>query len=99
MLYTNSNGLFNKVDELKQAIALYKPSIICVTETHLDKHILDAEISIPGYIIFRQDRNFRIKDFASDTSRGGGSIVYIHHSFRPTRIEDFSTIDSLAVKL
>ena len=61
MFYTNAGGLLNKIDELKHCILLYKNiDIICVVETHLNKTILDCEVSIEGYKFFRKDRNFNI---------------------------------------
>ena len=34
--------------------------IVCVKETQFDLEILDAEIQIEGYTIFRKDRDFLI---------------------------------------
>ena len=31
--------------------------ILCLNETKIDKSISDSEISIPGYVIYRQDRS------------------------------------------
>ena len=43
--------------------------IICLTESHLNIEILDAEINMSGFIIFRADRLLTTK---------GGVIVYIN---------------------
>ena len=88
----------------------YGSDIICITESHLSKDILDAEISIDGYTLFRNDRNFNIKDNILDitnsnvdckvASHGGGSIIFINERLRPTKfIERFNACDSLAVQL
>ena len=98
LLYTNSCGLYNKLQELKQSIALYGSDLVCVTETHFARDILDAEISIDGYIAFRNDRNFTIHGTDS-VSNGGGSIVYVSDRLTPTRIEEFNACDSLAVQI
>ena len=63
---------------------------MCLTETHLQGHHLDAELQIQNYTIFRQDRINREK---------GGSAVYIHNSITAAVIESFEAPDSLAVQL
>ena len=44
-----------------------KPHVICITESWLDTHISDQELSIDGYNIIRRDRN----------RHGGGVALYI----------------------
>ena len=71
------------MDELKHAIALYESDIVCINETHFYKDVLDAEIQIPGFKLFRRDRDFVVKcdDNANDrtksVSSGGGCIIYV----------------------
>ena len=60
LLYTNAGSLIKKLDELKNSIDLYEPDIICIAETHFDKSIEDAEVSIQGFNHFRGDRNFKV---------------------------------------
>ena len=67
IFYTNASGLYNKLDELKHCLSIYdKVQIVCITETHLNKDILDAELYIKGYRFFRKDRNFDIHAEESD---------------------------------
>ena len=66
--------MFNKLDELKCCIPIYEPDVICITETHFNNQILDAEIYIEGYKCFRQDRNFKLTRSKQDVSGGGGSV-------------------------
>ena len=107
LFYTNSCGLYNKIEELKQSVALYNSDIVCITETHFCRDILDAEIDLSGYILFRNDRDFSIKNIPfSDSegdydtvSNGGGSLIFINERLRPTLIESFQACDSLAVQL
>ena len=105
LFYTNSCGLYNKLQELKQSIALYGSDIVCITETHFSREVLDAEISIQGYIAFRNDRHFTIHNTDDNSpntdsiSNGGGSIIYVSERLNPTRIEEFKGCDSLAVQI
>ena len=93
------------MDELKHAIALYESDIVCVNETHFYKDVLDAEIEIPGFKLFRKDRDFVIKpdDDANDrakstVSSGGGCIIYVNESLNPVEIGWFQVSDSIAIE-
>ncbi len=93
------------MDELKHAIALYESDIVCVNETHFYKEILDAEIEIPGFKLFRKDRDFVItpdddaNDRANSTvSSGGGCIIYVNESLNPVEIGWFQVSDSIAIE-
>ena len=52
--------------------------IIAITETWLDKKIEDAEVDIPGYKIYRKDRD----------ADGGGVAVYVRNDLSVIRLED-----------
>ena len=110
IFYTNAGGLLNKLDELKNCLLTYSGiDIICITETHLNKSVLDAEISINGYKFYRKDRDFDIHkddivDFNCDgdnISGGGGSIIYYKETLKPKLVEMFykKAPDSLAIEL
>ena len=73
------------------SIQIYEPDIICITESHLNSAIDNNELSIDNYTVFRQDRNFKIKQVTQDAlysadgvdssdisaSGGGGSLIYV----------------------
>ena len=92
---------------MKHCISIYKNiDIICITETHLNKNILDSELSINGYRFFRKDRNFDIHDMGKDNSKdeisgGGGSIIYFKDNLDVTLVQSFynKAPDSLAIKI
>ena len=78
-MYSNANGIFNKLDELKIFLDTHQNvEFVFITETHLNKDILDAELQIDGYSFIRNDRNFQIEISDSDQSMsaGGGSMIY-----------------------
>ncbi len=72
----NARSIFNKVDELKAHIEIYKPDIIFVTETWLSENIPNETIHIDDFNVFRKDRI---------VMRGGGVAFYIKDDF-PVRI-------------
>ena len=92
---------------MKHCISIYKNiDIICITETHFNKNILDSEISINGYRFFRKDRNFDIHDVGIDNlkdeiSGGGGSIIYFKDTLDVTLVQSFynKAPDSLAIEI
>jgi len=101
IFYTNANGLFNKIDELKCILSVYKSiHVICITETHFNSDILDAEIFIEGFSMFRKDRDFKIDNSTSNISGGGGSIIYIKNSCNASLVSSFlKAPDSLAINV
>ena len=100
LFYSNSNSLFNKLNELRHAVAVYQSDIVCINETHFNKEILDAEIKIPGFKQFRRDRDFTISVDTENksVSNGGGCVIYIKEHLNPTEIEWFRAADSIAVE-
>ena len=92
---------------MKHCLSIYKNiDIICITETHFNKNILDSEISINGYRFFRKDRNFDIHDVGIDNlkdeiSGGGGSIIYFKDTLDVTLVQSFynKAPDSLAIEI
>ena len=84
----------NKIDELKHCILFHENiDIVCIIETHLNKNVLDCELSIDGYKFFRKDRNFNIHtenpDINDEVSGGGGSIVYFKDNLNVNLVESF----------
>ena len=51
-------------------VADIDPHVIGITEPWANEDIVDAELALPGYVMFRKDRQVR---------RGGGVILYIKH--------------------
>nr|VZI48946.1 unnamed protein product [Spirometra erinaceieuropaei] len=68
-LYTNAQSLISKLDELKLCLAELSPDVLAVTETWLSGNINDNEVALPGYQIYRRDREHR---------QGGGIVVYVN---------------------
>ena len=46
------------MDELRVLVAEKKPEIIGITESWCYDEILDSELEITGYKLFREDRSF-----------------------------------------
>ena len=53
---------------------LCSPLSIILTETHLSDSVLNAEVSIPGYALFRSDREGRTH---------GGTCAYVRNDLAP----------------
>jgi len=64
----NANDLRNKLNELHSISCVYKPDVICITETFGCAINTDSFFHLPNYKLFRQDRL---------TRGGGGIIIYI----------------------
>ena len=68
IVYYNARSLLPKLDDLKGIIETESPDIICIVETWLSSDILDNELAVSNYQIFRRDRN----------RHGGGVMMYVH---------------------
>ena len=65
IIFGNIRGLYSysdltKPDMLFDLADLHDSFMICLTETHLNKNILDLEIVKEGWTIFRTDRRNRL---------------------------------------
>ena len=65
--YWNVNSLLSKIDELGNITSYIKPVILGITESQLDSSVTNAEVTINGYSIIRNDRN----------RNGEGAVCYI----------------------
>ena len=59
----------------------------------LNDEIVNPEILIPNFTVFRVDRS------KSDWDKGGGSCIYVHNSINASIINSFKCLDSVAVLL
>ena len=65
--YLNARSLLSKLDELRVLCLANNYDIVCIVESWLSQDILDSELAITGYTIFRRDRN----------RHGGGIIIFV----------------------
>ena len=80
-LHLNVNGPLSKIDELRLTAQKTNAAVIGISESKLDKSVLDGEVNINnGYEIIRCDRNCHEGGVACDIGKG--------LAFNPS--EDFS---------
>ena len=65
----------NKLDELHTMICSLQPDIVGISESWTNNSILDSELGIFGYEVFRCDR--------PNLHRGGGVLLYIRIELQP----------------
>ena len=83
-IYTNARSILSKLDELKLRMIQDNIDIVGITETWLHPDILDSELFINGYKMYRKDR----KDFRE--ARAGGVLLYIRDSLISNFCEDLN---------
>ena len=71
VLYYNARSLLPKIDDLLLSVEALNPHIVCVVESWLSDEIDDNEINIPGFQLFRSNRN----------RHGGGVLMYVSSIF------------------
>ena len=67
LLYYNACSILPKMDLLCAVTEADNPDIVCIVETWLDTNIPDQDIGLPGYRVYRRDRN----------RHGGGVLIYV----------------------
>ena len=65
--HLNICSLLHKVQEVSTLLSNNNLNIMAISETHLDATVNDSEVAVPGYCIFRHDRN----------KYGGGVAIYV----------------------
>ena len=63
----NIRSIINKMHLVRDLITRYAPDILMITESWCSVSILDCDLALPGYALFRKDRA---------SGRGGGCLIY-----------------------
>jgi len=84
IMYTNANGLSNKINELKIRVDESKPEIIMVCETKYSSEIGNEGLLL-NYDIVRKDR---------ENGMGGGICIFIRNDLRYVEREDLNKFDA-----
>ena len=88
--YSNCRSLLPKLDELRHLCSgPDHPCIIALCETWLDSTIMDCELTLPNYCLFRRDRS----------RHGGGVAMYIHHSVLVRKVTHCDSYELLSAEI
>ena len=77
--YINARNLINKFDDFEAWVHDINPDIVGVTESWSTPSISDAELTLQGYDLFRQDRPV--------TREGGGVLLYVNQRLQAVKCE------------
>ena len=77
--------------ELQTLLTSHDIHVICATETQLNDSILDAEVSLANYNMYREDRE--------SGSRHGGSAIFVHKGIKAQLLPWFKGCESVAVRI
>ena len=91
LVHLNIRSLLPKLNEISLLVSNYSLDVLTLSETWLDESICDAEVSLPGYNLLRQDRN----------RHGGGVAIFISASIKFTHRSDLqsNSIENLWIEL
>ena len=81
VLYLNARSLINKLDMFRATVDATNPDVIGVTERWANEEVLDSELGIDGYVMFRRDRNIKKQ---GRPVKGGGVLLYVREELDPT---------------
>ena len=76
LFYCNARSVLANFDELCVLCNVYNYHVISIAESWLCDSILNTEISLPGYTIFRRDRD----------RYGGGVLIFIKTELCPSAV-------------
>ena len=89
-IYTNARSMGNKQEELEAIVQQAGYDLVAITETWWDRSH-DWSAAMPGYRLFRRDRQHR---------RGGGVALYIRESFDVVELQAGNDkVESLWVRI
>ena len=80
----NIRSLINKVDDIKVLLSRSDLNCLILTESWLNNSIVNEELQVPRYNLFRRDRNAGIPK-----KGGGGIIVYCDNKYHFEEMEDW----------
>ena len=96
-IYANIRGLFpksnqSKIPYLENLASMSNAPFICITESHLNPNILDAEIQMKNYSLFRSDRIGRSH---------GGVCIYVRNDLATSVIikDSNAYCDTLVIRI
>ena len=67
----------------------HNPDMICIVETWLCADVLDSEIALPGYQVYRRDRN----------RHGGGILIYVRDHFACNILPSADNLEIITVSV
>ena len=73
-IYVNARSIMNKLLWLEAVIEATSPDIVGITESWSHDGILEAELELAGYNLYREDRKGGMK--------GGGVLLYVRSELR-----------------
>jgi len=79
LTHLNARSLIGKFDLFTAWVLNYSPDVIGVTETWANTDILDSELALAGYDMFRQDEPVN--------RAGGGVLLYVKNFLQATVYE------------
>ena len=88
--HLNINSIQNKFEELTNVMKAIRVHIMFVSETKIDSSYPNAQFSLPGYSLYRNDRK----------KGGGGILVLISTALSKTRLKldkDYKTLEVIAI--
>ena len=88
IVYLNAHSILPKLDELRILCASNSYDMICIVESWLSDDIDNMELFIPGFTIFRRDRD-----------RHGGEIIVFVRNFLSCTVLPFEPPTSLHTTL
>ena len=79
VLYVNARSIINKLDEFYSTVKTDDPDVVGITKAGHTRGVLDSELEVQRYDLFRCDRPVSCK--------GGGVLLYIKEELQATELK------------
>ena len=92
MCHLNINSIQNKFEELAGLIKDSRTQLMIVSESKIDSSYPNSQFSIPGFVLYRNDRN----------KGGGGILAYVSSELTCKRItlaKTYKTIEPIVLDI
>ena len=84
-MMTNANSFMSKRAEMELFVGKQETDIIAITESWASEEILDAELALEGFVMFRRDRR------RTPAQKGGGVLMYAREGLMVEEILDLNS--------
>ena len=89
--HINICSLRNKTHEIHCIMYKYRIDVLAISETCLDSTVMNCDLAIPAYTLYRRDR--------ADRRKGGGVAMYVQEQLKSRQLQVNDRLETIFVGL
>ena len=75
LIHHNTEGLLLHIEDIKTHHELHLADILCFTETHLSGSLVDDDLQLEGYNMFKRNRHVSYTNYPDQAQKDGGGVA------------------------